>query len=105
MSKYNPNSRDDVIDSRLGLTVGKLQIIRMQFARFNARIPDIAKRYRLHPLLVKAIKKYRVWPDVMPLGQGLSLCLTCYCMTHTITGEFQEQCEKCGGDKNAKQAD
>lgn len=68
MGKYNPNNRHDVIDSRLDLTVGKLQVIRTQFDRFHARIPDIAKRYKLHPLLVKSIREYRVWPDVLPLG-------------------------------------
>lgn len=68
MSKYNPNNRNDVIDARLGMTVGKLQVIRMQFVRFNARVPDIAKHYKIHPLLVRSIKEYKVWPDVMPLG-------------------------------------
>jgi len=61
-------NRDTVLDSRLDLTVGKLQVIRTQFDRFNARIPDIAKRYNLHPLLVKSIKEYKVWPNVLPIG-------------------------------------
>jgi hypothetical protein len=50
------------------MTVGKLQVIRTQFDRFNARVPDIAKHYGLHPLLVKSIKEYKVWPDILPLG-------------------------------------
>jgi hypothetical protein len=68
MSKYNPSNRNDVIDARLGITVGKLQVIRMQFVRFNARVPNIARHYGLHPLLVRSVKEYKVWPDVMPLG-------------------------------------
>jgi hypothetical protein len=61
-------TRDMMLDSRLNITVGKLQTIRTQFERFDARIPAIAKRYNLNPLLVKSIKEYKVWPDVLPIG-------------------------------------
>jgi len=67
--RYSAKNRDDIIDERLELTVGMLQVIRLQFDSFDARIPDIHKRYpKLHPLLLKSIKEYKVWPDVMPLG-------------------------------------
>lgn len=68
MSKYDPNKREDWVDRRLGLKVGHLQVIRMQFYRFNAKIPEIAERYKLNPLLVKSIKEYRVWGNILPLG-------------------------------------
>lgn len=31
----------------------------------------------------------------------ISLCPICGCMTHTVQGEFYEQCGKCGGDKKS----
>lgn len=34
---------------------------------------------------------------------GLSLCNICYCMTYTISDEFEEQCSKCGADKGLAQ--
>lgn len=71
MPKNTPKKRTDILDSRLGLTVGQLQVIRTQFERFNVRIPDIAKRYKLNPLLVKSIKEYKVWPDILPIGYEL----------------------------------
>lgn len=60
--------REQWLDKRLGLRVGHIQVIRLQFDRFDAKIPDIARRYKLNPLLVKSIKEYRVWLDIMPLG-------------------------------------
>lgn len=68
MSKYNPKIRTDWVDKKLNLKVGSIQVIRMQFYRFNAKVPEIAKRYKLNPLLVKSIKEYKVWKDIMPLG-------------------------------------
>lgn len=68
MKKYNPNNSRDWVDKKLGLKVGHIQVIRMQFYRFNAKQAEISERYKLNPLLVKSIKEYRVWPDIMPRG-------------------------------------
>lgn len=51
-----------------------------------------------------------MWPEIQPktvmatpspdMEDKITLCPICNCMTYTVSREFEQQCGKCGADKN-----
>lgn len=65
------NDRNKMLDSRLEIKVGHIQVMRMQHERFSATAKQLAKHYNKsyswNYRLIQSILNYDLWREIKPL--------------------------------------